>query len=255
MEKGSSFESKVALVTGGSAGIGRSACLAFAKEGAKVVVAARRIEEGEQTVSMIRRAGGEACFVQTDVSEASQVEAMVSRCLQAYGGLDIAFNNAGATGTPFVTAVDYEEETWDRVLDVNLKGTWLCMKHEISPMLERGRGSIVNMSSTAGLKGGRMGVAYYASKHAVIGLTRVAAREYAKQGIRVNSVCPGLVGTEDVQERSQRARQASQRLTAAYPMGRMASPEEVVSSVLWLCSEGASFVTGHSLVIDGGLLA
>ena len=165
------FENKVALVTGGSSGIGRATALAFANKGAKVVVAARRNAEGEDTVSMIRDVGGDARFVQTDVSKTSEVEAMVNRCIDNYGRLDFAFNNAGIEGTPFVLTADYEEKNWDRVIEINLKGVWLCMKHQIPQMLKQGSGVIVNMSSVAGLRGGRVGGrAYYASKHGVIGL-------------------------------------------------------------------------------------
>ena len=248
------FESKVALVTGGNAGIGRATAIAFANEGASVVVAARRVAEGEETVSLIRDAGGEAQFAKTDVTDKGDIEAMVATCVSEYGGLDYAVNNAGVEGTPFVPAADYDEEAWDTVMDINLKGVWLSMKSEIPEMLKRGGGSIINMSSVAGLKGGRLGVAYYASKHGVIGLTKAAASEYAAQGIRINAVCPAVIKTAMVERAFLHDQNLAERLTAMHPIGRFGQPEEGASAVIWLCSEGASFVTGHAQTVDGGFL-
>ncbi len=248
------FESKVALVTGGNSGIGQAIALAFAKEGAKVVVAARRASEGDETVAMIEELGGQALFVQTDVSKAAEVKAMVAACTTEYGGLDYAINNAGVEGTPFVQTADYEEEAWDKVIDINLKGVWLCMKYEIPQMLERGQGAIVNMSSVAGLIGGRVGIAYYASKHGVIGATKAAAMEYATQGLRINAVCPAVIETPMVARAFSADEELTEQMKARHPVGRFGTPEEVASATLWLCSEGASFVTGHSLPVDGGLL-
>jgi NAD(P)-dependent dehydrogenase (short-subunit alcohol dehydrogenase family) len=248
------FESKVVVVTGGNVGIGRATALAFADEGARVVVAARRSQEGEDCVARIRESGGEACFVQTDVSNATDVEALIAACIAKYGGLDYAVNNAGIEGTPFVRAADYEEETWDRVIDINLKGVWLCMKYEIPAMLKRGQGAIVNMSSVAGLKGGGIGVAYHASKHGVIGLTKAAALEYAAKGVRVNAVCPAVVETAMAERAFFQDGDLAAQVTAMHPMGRVGKPGEVAATVLWLCSEGASFVTGHAHPVDGGFL-
>jgi NAD(P)-dependent dehydrogenase (short-subunit alcohol dehydrogenase family) len=248
------FESKVALVTGGNSGIGQAIALAFAREGAKVVVAARRASEGNETVAMIEELGGQAHFVQTDVSKAAQVKAMVAACISEYGGLDCAVNNAGIEGTPMIPTADYEEEVWDQVVDINLKGVWLCMKYEIPEMLERGQGAIVNMSSVAGLIGGRVGVAYYASKHGVIGATKAAALEYATRGLRINAVCPAVIETPMVARATFNNEELAEIFRAAHPVGRFGQPEEVASATLWLCSDGASFVTGHSLPVDGGRL-
>ena len=246
------FEDKVALVTGGSSGIGRAAALAFAAAGAKVAVAARRRGEGEETCESIRAGGGTATFISTDVVDRGQVEAMVARTVEAYGRLDYAFNNAGVEGAVAATA-DYTEQQWDQVLDVNLKGAWLCMKYEVTEMLKSGGGSIVNMSSGSGLAGGRGTPAYVASKHAVIGLTKAAALDYAGRGIRVNVVCPGSVVTPMHYRLWGTAPEDLRRVDDAHPAGRSAHPEEVASAVLWLCSEGASYATGLALVLDGGL--
>ena len=248
------FESKVVLITGGNSGIGQATALAFAKKGAKVIVAARRVLEGKATVAMIKEAGGESHFVQTDVTKATEVEALIAACITNYGGLDYAVNNAGIGGTPFIPAAEYEEEIWDNVIDINLKGVWLCMKYEIPEMLKRVQGAIVNMSSVAGLKRGRMGVAYHATKHGVVGLTKAAAIEYAVQGVRINAVCPAVVKTAMADRSFFHDKDMTARVTAMHPMGRVGRPEEVASTVLWLCSEDSSFVTGHAHPVDGGFL-
>ena len=248
------FKSKVALVTGGNSGIGRAIALSFAEQGAKVVIAARRVSDGEETVALIRDAGGEAIFVATDVSKSSDVKAMVAACISEYGRIDFAINNAGIEGSAMTPTVDYEEEVWDRVIDINLKGVFLCMKYEIPEMLKQGQGAIVNMSSVAGLVGGKIGVAYYASKHGVIGATKAAAIEYAAQGIRINAVCPAIIETPMVERALDGNEELATHFRAMHPVGCFGQPEEVAAATLWLCSEGASFTTGHALPVDGGRL-
>ena len=248
------FDGKVALVTGGNSGIGRAAAKAFAREGARVVIAARRVPEGEDTVRMIKEDRGQALFVQTDVSQADAVDAMIQKTLSAYGRLDFAFNNAGiGVSAPLA---DLTEEDFDRVIGINLKGVWLCMKAEIRQMLIQGGGAIVNTSSGYGLVASSLGVsAYSASKHGVIGLTKAAALEYAKAGIRVNAVVPGWTSTAIVEDILQNVPQLEARILDHEPTGRMGRPEEVAEAVLWLCSDAASFVIGHSLCVDGGILS
>jgi NAD(P)-dependent dehydrogenase (short-subunit alcohol dehydrogenase family) len=247
------FGGKVALVTGGSSGIGRATALAFAKESAKVVIAARRIPEGEETVSMIKEIGGEALFVQTDVSKTAEVEAMIRKTVEAYGRLDCAFNNAGIEGSALVPLPDYSEEDWDQVMAVNLKGVWLCLKYEIPQILKQEGGAIVNMSSVAGLVGARTGAAYVASKHGVVGLTKAAALEFAPQGIRINVVCPAIIRTQLV-ERAYFSTGLEDFVTGLHPIGRVGTPEEVAETVVWLCSDAASFITGIAIPVDGGFV-
>jgi NAD(P)-dependent dehydrogenase (short-subunit alcohol dehydrogenase family) len=248
------MKEKVALVTGGSAGIGRATALAFARNGARVVVADVADEAGEETVRMIREAGGEAIYVHADVSSATEVEAMVGRAIDAFDRLDYAFNNAGIEGEQAPTH-GCTEENWDRVLAINLKSVWLCIRFQIPHMLRRGGGAIVNCSSVAGLVGFAGIPAYTASKHGIIGLTKTAALDYATQGIRVNAICPGVIHTEMVDRFTHGDPSALEQLTASGPMGRMGTPEEIADAVLWLCSDGASFVTGQAIAVDGGLVS
>lgn len=248
----SQWNDEVALVTGAAAGIGRATALAFAQEGARVVVCDVHAEDGEQTARMVRDLGKEAEFVAADVSRPADVEKLVGKAMQRFGRLDFAFNNAGIEGAMAATA-ECTEENWDRTLAINLKGVWLCMKHELRHMLERGAGSIVNCASVAGLVGFPGLPAYVASKHGIVGLTRAAALEYAKSGIRINAVCPGVVRTAMV-DRIEQTHPGIQ-LAAGEPVGRMGTPEEIAASVIWLSSGGASFVTGQALAVDGGWVA
>ncbi|MEW6298922.1 MAG: SDR family oxidoreductase [Thermodesulfobacteriota bacterium] len=245
---------KVALITGGGSGIGRATAQIFAREGAKVVVADIVVAGGEETVQLIKAAGGEAVFVKADVARTTDVEAMVKKAVDTYGRLDCAFNNAGIEGVIRPTA-EYGEEQWDRVLAVNLKGVWLCMKYEILQMLKQGGGAIVNTASVAGLVGLPGFSAYVAAKHGVNGLTRTAALEYAKSGIRVNAVCPGAIRTAMFERGVRDNPGLEEQIVAMEPVGRMAAPEEVGEAVVWLCSDAASFVTGLPMAVDGGWVA
>ena len=247
---------KVALVTGGASGIGRATALTFAREGAKLVIADMNEEGGQQTVHMITENGGEATFVRTDVSKATAVAAMISTTVETYGRLDCAHNNAGIGSRPRVPLHECSEETWDRVLGINLKGVWLCMKYEIIQMLTQGSGTIVNTASIMGLVGSWSGSgAYNTSKHGVVGLTKTAALEYAKLGIRVNAVCPGYIRTPLLAETLTRQPEMEAQIVARHPVGRMGRPEEIAEAVVWLCSDAASFVTGHTMTVDGGYVA
>ena len=245
------FSGKAAIVTGAGSGIGRATALAFGKAGAAVLAADISPQSAGETVEMILAQGGIAAACTADVSRSGDVSAMVDRAVQQFGRLDYAFNNAGISGgRPGFD--DFDEDMYDRVLAINAKGTWLGMKFQIPAMLKSGGGAIVNMASVAGLTG--VGAfAYTASKHAVIGLTKAAATRYARQGIRINAVCPGVVDTPMV------ARAAANNVAAAMPdpglIGRAADADEIANAVLWLCSEQASFVIGHPLVVDGGMLA
>ena len=248
------LRNKVGLITGAGSGIGRASALAFAGEGAKVVVVDTIAESGEETVTMIRRAGGEASFIKTDVSKASEVKAMVNKAVEIYGHLDCAYNNAGVVATPRLTP-DTTEEDWDHVISVNLKGVWLCMKYEIPQMLKQGKGAIVNASSMVGMIGLAKRSAYAASKHGVVGLTKVAALEYANVGIRVNAICPAVVRTPLVESIIASDQEAETQLISMIPMERLGTLEEIAEVVVWLCSDASSFVTGHAMLVDGGAVA
>jgi len=247
------FKGKIALVTGGNSGIGKAAAIRFAQEGAKVVIAARRVDEGEQVAQEIRDSGGNAIFLQTDVSQASQVEAMVNKTVETYGRLDCAFNNAGTLSALGPTH-EVDEQSWRNVLDVNLTGVWLCMKYEIRQMLEQESGAIVNDSAGGGLVGSANAAAYVASKHGIIGLTKSAAIEYASRGIRVNAVCPGSVDTPMTEDFYNDPSRVS-RIIANHPIGRGGTSEEIAAAAVWLCSDDASFVTGIAMPVDGGFVA
>lgn len=248
------LENKVAVVTGGSSGIGRASALAFAREGAKVVVAAdKNIKGGQGTVRMIKEAGGEATFVKTDVSKSAEVEALINKAVEYYGRLDCAHNNAGVVDSEPLPA-DATEELWDRIIDIDLKGTWLCMKYEILQMLKQDGGVIVNTASVLGLIADPNMAIYSTAKHGTMGLTKAAALGYAKMGIRINVVCPGRILTPPV-ERMMKMMPEPEREAEKQPIGRMGTSEDVAEAVVWLCSDAASFITGTALTMDGGVLA
>lgn len=248
------LHNKVALITGGTSGIGRDTSILFAKSGAKVVVAGRREREGQETIDMVRAAGGEAIFVQTDVSQTPQVQFLVQKTVDTYGRLDIAFNNAGIEGR-WIPIVDQPEEDWDSTIDINVKGVWLCMKYQLRQMIKQGAGgAIVNMASVAGFIGAAGAATYCASKHAVMGLTKSAALEVARNGIRVNVICPGIIETP-MGQRIFGAPEVTKWALGFYPLGRFGKPMEVAEAVLWMCSDRASFMTGQSIVLDGGFLS
>ncbi|MCY1082818.1 SDR family oxidoreductase [Archangium lansingense] len=249
------LEGKVALVTGASSGIGRATAIAMARAGAKLVVASRGHEGNAETVELIRKEGGEAIAIRTDVTNASDIEALVRGTVEHYGRLDVAFNNAGTTVAPKALH-EFDEAEWDLVLDTNLRAVWLCMKYQVRQMLAQGGGAIVNMSSMAGLIGTKGLGAYTASKHGVLGLTKTAALEYAQQRIRVNAVCPAVIrGTVLVESLFREHPEVGKALEATHPIGRAGQPQEVAEAVVWLCSDAASFVTGHALNVDGGTFA
>ena len=248
------LQGKVALVTGGTSGIGRAAAIAYAREGANVVVAGRRAAEGEETVRLVRSQGREAIFVRTDVAQESQVKNLIARTLEQFGRLDFAFNNAGIeqAPTPFL---EQTVETYDQVMDINVKGVWLSMKYEIPAMLKTGGGSIVNTSSGLGVIAMPGIEIYAASKHAVIGLTKSAALEFGKQGIRVNAVLPAAIDTEMFQRFAGDNPEFRAHVSALHPIGRIGKSEEIADAAIWLSSSKSSFVTGHSLLVDGGFTA
>ena len=247
-------DQKVAIVTGGNSGIGRATAIALARQGAKITVAARRASEGEETVRLIKEAGSEGIFVKTDVANEDDVRSLVENTIKTYGRLDYAFNNAGIEEimTPFL---DQTTEKFDQIMNTNVRGVWLSMKYEIPQMIKSGGGAIVNNSSVAGIMGFPQMAIYIASKHAVLGLTKSAALEYAKSGIRINAIAPGGVETEMANRVNENNPQFLDYLTSMHPIGRIADPEEIANAVVWLLSEKASFVLGHTLLVDGGVVS
>ncbi|HXX85652.1 MAG TPA: SDR family oxidoreductase [Casimicrobiaceae bacterium] len=246
------FTGKVAFVTGAASGIGRSAAIAFAREGASVVVADVSDQGNRETARMIEEQGGRTLAVRCDVTRAEDVKAALHKTIEAFGRLDIAFNNAGVEPKKLVRTAEVEEEEWDRIINIDLRGVFLCMKHEIPLMLKQGGGAIVNTSSGAGVIGIKGNPAYAAAKHGVIGLTRSAALEYAAANVRVNAVCPGYVDTPMMARFTGGTAEGRARVVSEEPIGRMAQPEEIANAVLWLCSDASSFTVGHALVVDGG---
>jgi NAD(P)-dependent dehydrogenase (short-subunit alcohol dehydrogenase family) len=247
-------DQKVAIVTGGSSGIGRATAVALAKERVKVTVAARRAKEGEETVRLVKEAGSNGIFVKTDIANEDDVRSLVEKSVNTYGKLDYAFNNAGIE--EFMTPlVDQTSEVFDQIMNINVKGVWLSMKYEIPEMIRTGGGAIVNMSSIAGVMGIPQSPIYVASKHAVLGLTKSAALEYAKSGIRINAVAPGGVETDMAKRIVGDDHKLLETVTSMHPIGRIADPEEIANAVVWLLSEKASFVLGHTLLVDGGLVS
>ena len=249
-----SLENKVALVTGAASGIGRASSLILAREGAKMVVSDIDASGAEETLSLIKERGGDGVFVHADVSKSNDVQELISRAVSTYGRLDCAYNNAGIEGYMSGRLHEYPEETWDRLVDINIKGVWLCLKYEIPLMLEQGGGAIVNTASVAGLVGARRLSAYIASKHAVVGLTKAAALEYAQDGIRVNAVCPGTIDTPML-DRLIAGWKTDEDMNTRHPIGRLGTPAEIAETVAWLCSDAASLVTGIAMAVDGGQTA
>lgn len=243
----------VAIVTGGATGIGRATAQRFAAEGARVVVSDIDLERAEETVESIEADGGEAIAVETDVSDEADVASLLDETIETYGVPDFAVNNAGIEGETAPLA-EQSIDDWNATISVNQTGVWLCLKEELAVMADNGGGSIVNMSSIAGLTVAGPGP-YVSSKHGVIGLTRVAAAEYGSEGVRVNAVCPGVIDTEMVDRSAEEMGDQLDAMIEAKPLGRMGRPEEVAAATVWLCSAEASFVTGHPLVVDGGYVA
>jgi NAD(P)-dependent dehydrogenase (short-subunit alcohol dehydrogenase family) len=249
--KSNNFKGKVAFVTGAASGIGRATAIAFALEGASVVVADISEQGSHETTNIIKEAGERALPVKCDVSQTEDVKSCLGQAIETFGRLDYAFNNAGVEQKLALTA-ELAVEEWDRVVNINLRGVFLCLKHEIPLMLKQGGGAIVNTSSGAGVKGFKAEAAYVAAKHGVVGLTKAAALDYAQSNVRINAVAPGIIDTQMIQRFSGGTPEGRQAMISQEPVGRMGQPEEIASAVLWLCSDAASFVTGHTMVVDGG---
>jgi NAD(P)-dependent dehydrogenase (short-subunit alcohol dehydrogenase family) len=248
------FAGKVAFVTGAATGIGRAAALAFARKGVNVAVADVSEQGNQETVHMIEQAGGRALAIRCDVSRGEDVKVALDKTVEVFGRLDFAFNNAGVE-QPLTPAADLSEEAWDRIIDIDLRSVFLCMKHEIPLMLKQGGGAIVNTSSGAGVKGIAGQAAYCAAKFGIVGLSKAAALDYAKSNIRINAVCPGIIETPMMDRFSGGTQEGRERVIAQEPVGRMGKPEEIAAAVLWLCSDTAAFVVGHAMVVDGGQTA
>lgn len=249
------FDAKSIIVTGAASGIGRAAAILYARHGGRVIVSDIDANGGNETVAMIEREGkGEGRFVPCDIANESQVRELVQATIDTYGRLDCACNNAGIEGTQYLTH-ENPNENFDRIININLRGTWMCMKYQIPHMLKAGGGAIVNISSIAGLIALPGISAYAASKHGMNGLTKAAALEYARQGIRVNAICPGAIVTPMIERFTHHEKKQAEDLAARHPIGRMGTPEEVAEAIIWLSSDAASFVTGQTLAVDGGYVA
>jgi len=250
--KDKAFAGRVAFITGGASGIGRATALAFARVGASVAIADVSEKGSQETARLIEEESGRALAVKCDVSRSDDVQAALNNTIGAFGRLDFAFNNAGIEPKNPAPTADYDEEEWNRIIDIDLRGVFLCMKHEIPLILKQGGGAIVNTSSGAGIIGIKGSPAYTAAKHGVIGLTRAAALDYAAQNIRINAVCPGYIATPMMDRFTGGTPEGRAKVISEEPVGRMGRPEEIAAAVLWLCSDAARFVIGHALVVDGG---
>jgi len=248
------FDGKVVVIPGATSGLGRNAAQRFAASGAQVVFGGRREDQGQEIAAHIAGSGGKALFVRCDVTRSDDVEALVNAALSEFGRVDMAYNVAGVAGDAFSRFADYDESEWRQTIDINLTGMFYCMKHEINAMLQQGGGAIVNMSSVAGLGATPGGAAYVASKHAIIGLTKTAALDYAGENIRINAIAPGVVKTEMMEWGITQTPDLEAQMLAHQPIGRLGTMDEVTNAAMWLCSDAASFITGATLTVDGAYL-